>query len=224
MQGINVKKENKIIKYGKISAIISISFLTISFMAEKEFYFITIIFNVGFVFLLFELFSVFIDHAQKFKKITITRNIVFLLMLLFVLNYIYNQSIYYAFVILLFILWFWIFREIFKSKKIRIIVIIIMILIPSIIFNYHKELYYKIVGEIVKDEVELPAFYGIKTAQSECENKMPERCRFIKWKEIGFSDDYLDCKDEGKSDCVMCWDCGYFIIDCYYGCPKSYSE
>ena len=217
-------QENKIIKYGKISAILLIFFFTISFMAEEEFYFINAVFSVGFAFLFFELFSIFIDYVQKFKKVTTDKNIVFVLIVLFFLNYIYNQSIYYAFIVTLFILWFWIFREIFKSKKARMIIIAIMILVPFIIFDCHQEFYYRITGKIVKKKVEVPAFYGIETAQSECENKMSQECKFIKWKKIGFSDAYQDCLERGETGCISCWDCGYFIVDCFYGCPKSYSE
>lgn len=224
MQEEKIKKGDKIIKYGKISAIILIFLFTLSFITEGEFYFITIVLSVGFVFFFLELFSILMDYAQKLKKIIATKNIIFLLILLFILNFIYNQSIYYAFIAVLFILWFWIFREIFKSRRLRILVITIMILIPSIIFDYHKELYYRTMGKVVEKKIEVSAFYGIETAQSECENETPEKCKLIKWKKVGFSDYYIDCKNEGRSDCVMCWDCGYFIIDCFYGCSKSYSE
>jgi len=216
-------RDDKVIKLGKFCAMLLIALFSVSFITETKFNF-TIIFNTGLVFVLLELFSVFINFSKKIGKIINTRNIIFLLILIFILNYINYHNIYYALVAMLFILWFWVFREIIKSRKIRIIVIMIMILIPSIMFGFYEEFYYKIAGKIVKKKIEVSTYDGIEVAQSECENKMSKKCKFIKWEKVVFSDYYTDCKNEGRSDCIACWDCGYYIVNCSYGCPKSYSE
>ena len=206
-------KDDKAIKFGKVCAILLITFFSVSFITEEEFNFITIIFNCGLVFGFLELFSIIINFSKKLGEIITSRKIVSFLMLLFILNYIFSQSIDYAFIVVLFILWFWIFREIFKSRKLRMIVIMVMILISSIIVNIHKEIYYRVIGKMVEKKIEVPVSKGIETAQSECENEMPDKCNFIRWEEAGFyRPDY------------PCWGCRYFNVKCYYGCQKSYFE
>lgn len=222
MQEVKIKKEDKIIKYGKKIIALMIFLLVFLFIKDnnsnEEVVLNAFLFNVGIDFIFIE---ILIFLSQKIKIKSICTKLFLLLILLCILNYILNISVLS---IILIIILFLAFKEIFPVRTLRLLVAVLFILMSLVILNYHINLYYKITGKIVEKKVEVSAFYGIETAQSECENELPKKCKFMKWEKVGFSSDYIDCKNEGRSDCVACWDCGYFIVNCYYGCPKSYSE
>ena len=214
MQEEKIKKEDKIIKYGKkIIALMIVLFIFLLFKnsnSAEMASFNMFLFNAGIYFIFIEILIFLSNYIQKIKSQSIYINIFLFLMSLCILNYILTKNINIFYIILIIIL-FWALKEIFSIRKLRIVVFVLFIIVPLVALNFHIELYYKMAGRIIERKVEVPAFYGIETAQSECENEMPKKCKFIKWKKVGF-------------ETMPCWDCGYFIVDCYYGCPKSYSE
>ena len=227
MQEEKIEKEDKIIKYGK--KIIALMIFLFIFLLIKnnnsngEVDLNAFLFNMGIYFIFIEILFSLSNHIQKIRAKSKYINLFLLLILLCILNYTLTKDIDILFIILIVIL-FWALKFFFPVRIMRLSVAMLFILIPFVILNYHINLYHKITGKIVEKKVKVSAFYGIETAQSECENEMPKKCEFIRWEKVGFSSDYIDCKNEGRSDCVACWDCGYFIVDCFYGCPKSYSE
>ncbi len=102
-----------------------------------------------------------------------------------------------------------------SHKRIRKIIVLVLIIIL---------LLFLISNKIVKKQIHVYIYFeglysDLEDASSQqCKDEIPKNCKFITWRETGGSSDYDDCVKEGRSNCWMCYDCGYSIIDCFYIC------
>lgn len=138
MQEEEIKKENKIIKYGK--KIIALTIFLFVFLLVKdnnqneEAGLNTFLFNAGIYFIFIEILIFLSNHIQKIKIKSIYVNLFLLLTLLGILNYILTKNINILFIILIIIL-FWAFKEIFPFRTIRLLAALLFIFIPLILFK-----------------------------------------------------------------------------------------
>lgn len=113
----------------------------------------------------------------------------------------------------------------YSKKIIALIAVFIFVSICYIVIlnNYPMELYYGISGKIIKKQINHGYMYGYSQSIFDkfCLEEMPKECRFINAKEVG-SNNASDITYEKYG--FYCWDCDGWIVDCYYGCPKSYEE
>lgn len=110
----------------------------------------------------------------------------------------------------------WSFKQFISSARSRMFVLFLLILIlqvmPMFLKNYHTELYYKIAGKvIIKEARSHPE--GLDPLEA-CLEEMPKGCKLINNKKVRTED--LCTK--------FCWSSFSNIIECHYGCPKSYNE
>lgn len=214
-------EEDKIIKYGK--KIIAIMFL-----------FILLFFDIsnsspiggiaGFLFVLTIYFIfieiiIFLSNRIKILKIkSVYVNLVLLLVLSYVLNYI---LIKYTTLFLFTVAASWSFKHIFTVRKLQVVIIILLTLIFSlpIVQSYRVELFYRITGKVIKRQIEISRSENeIETISMRCKMNQPfMKCVFIRGKRAESG----NICEENRS---VSQDSKYFV-DCYYGCSSgSYYE